>query len=120
MIGPDRETSTEHRAAAGQEKAFGEQLANHPRASCSQREPDCNFAGTPGSARHQQIRHIRAGDQKNEPYGGHEHEQGVLILPSKDEDAAASRLKVHFDVGESRVIAVTVVPGLNLVIQNVE
>ena len=59
---PDGERDTQRAAQQRQQDALGEELADDPKPSGAQAQPECNFALPGGRARQQEVGDIRASD----------------------------------------------------------
>ena len=73
--GPTREDQAEESAAEREQDAFGEKLAHHAPPAGTQRCSRGNFFATSIGTREDQIRHVRAGNQQDEPYKQHKYDR---------------------------------------------
>jgi hypothetical protein len=76
-LAPNGECQAQNAAQQGQQQAFDQPLPHQPPARGAQREAHGNFAAARGSARNQQVGHVRAGDQQHQAHGRHQDRQGL-------------------------------------------
>ena len=62
-------------ASTRDERALRQDLPGQAAASGAERAPDRHLLRAAGRAREQQVRHVRAGDQEQEPHGAQQHQQ---------------------------------------------
>ena len=71
---PDGERDTQRAAQHSQQDALGEELADDPKPSGPQAQPECNFTLPGGCARQQEVGDIRARDAENQ---AHQRQQDI-------------------------------------------
>ena len=78
---PLRQKQSQTAAEQSQQRALDQQLPDQPEASSAQRRADGDLFLPCRSARQQQVRHVRAGDQQHETDRAEQHEQQRFDLP---------------------------------------
>jgi hypothetical protein len=72
---PLRHEQARRAAGGAQDEALGEQLPNQAATRRANRRADRDFSRTHGSARQQQVRDVRAGNQEDERHRAGQHQQ---------------------------------------------
>src|SRR5947209_3934572 len=73
---PKRANCAQQTSHNGEQKAFGQKLADQPFTGSTHRKPNGNFALTLGSTRQQQIGDVRARNQQHQSYNPTHHNSG--------------------------------------------
>ena len=90
---------SERRGNQGEHETFEQQLLNDPRTPGAQRFMDCQFGSSALTTHQQQVGHVRAGNQQQEPDGRHQRQH-------RGADAANDRLREGTNHGDEVASAV--------------
>src|SRR5262249_51424196 len=92
VFAPEREEQSQRPASQSQQHAFGEQLPHEAETSRAQRQTHSNLFLSLRRARKQQVSHIDARDQQDQPDHGHQQVKRLPLIPAPVRVTAPARL----------------------------